>query len=197
MTRRSRLFPGLALVAAAVALAGCDIESEGADDLEPDTLAQTGLTGDTADSQLRELYEARLSPVGESNVSGTATVTIGADEVLVTLTATGLDPETRYAAHIHMNASCDDAGGIMLNLDDALNTPNEGEARGDAYPETDDQGRLDYEATRSLEELRTALRDEGAAHADSLDLGNRVVNVHGPDMNPVACGPLDRGGSGR
>lgn len=199
MTRRSRLFPGLALVAAAVTLAGCDVETEGADELEPDTLMQEqpGMTGDTADSQLRELYEARLSAVGESNVTGTATVTIGSDEVLVTLTAEGLDPETRYPTHIHMNASCDDAGGIMLNLDDALNTPNEGEVRGDAYPETDDQGRLEYETSRSLEDLRTALGDEGSVHADSLDLGNRVINVHGPEMERVACGPLDRAASGR
>lgn len=199
MTRRCRLFPGLALVAAAVTLAGCDVETEGGDELEPDTLTQEqpGLVGDTADSQLRELYEARLSAVGESAVTGTATVTLGADEILVTVAATGLDPETRYPVHIHMNASCDDAGGILLNLDDALNTPNEGEPRGDAYPETDDQGRLEYEASRSLEELRTAMRDAGSAHADSLDLANRVVNVHGPDMAPVACGPLDRAGSGQ
>ncbi len=199
MTRRSRLFPGLALVAAAVALAGCDIETEGADELEPDTLAQEppGRAGDTANSQIRELYEARLSAVGESNVTGTATVTIGADEVLVTLVATGLDPETRYPAHIHMNASCDDAGGILLNLDDALNTPTEGEVQGNAYPETDDQGRPAYETRRSLEDLRSALRGAGSAQADSLDLGNRVINVHGPEMQPVACGPLDRAGSGR
>lgn len=199
MTRRSRLFPGLALAAAIVALAGCDVETDGADELEPDTLTQEqpGMAGDTADSQLREIYEARLSAVGESSVTGTATVTIGADEVLVTLAATGLDPETRYPTHIHMNASCDDAGGILLNLDDALNTPNEGEVRGDAYPETDDQGRLEYEASRSLEDFRTALADEGPVHADSLDLENRVINVHGPEMESVACGPLDRAGSGR
>ncbi len=197
MTRPSRTLPALGLAAATLFLAtGCDVETEGGDDLSVDTMAEQTLPDTTADSQLREVYEASLESLGESGVTGTATITVG-EELLVTVSATGLEPETRYPMHIHMNASCDDAGGILLNLDDGLTAPNEGEARGDAYAETDEDGRLEYEVSRSFEELRSALQEHGSTPADHLDLANRVVNVHGPQMQAVACGPIDRGSRGQ
>jgi Cu/Zn superoxide dismutase len=186
--RRSRTLPALGLVAAAAFLAlACDVETEGGDELGGDTLAEGSMPDSSADSQLREVYEASLAGVGESGATGTATLTVG-EELLVTVEATGLEPETRYPMHVHMNAACDDAGGILLNLDDGLTAPDEGEARGDAYAETDEDGRLQYEVSRALDEI---------IGADSLDLANRVVNVHGPEMQPVACGPLDRGRRGQ
>lgn len=210
MNRRTRLIPGLVVGAAtAIALVGCEVETDSADDAAIDTTWQDTLSQDQMGAD-QEMYEARLEAVDGSGVTGTATLTIEDEELTVTVAATGFDPDVRVPQHIHMNSSCDDAGGILLNLDDDLSAPNDGEARGDAYPETDDQGSLRFEATRSIGELRTALGDEDAEDADAVgtdtagtdtlgrdddaerfDFGNRVVNLHGPDMQPIACGRLD------
>lgn len=198
MTRRSRFIPALALAGAtAVVLAGCDVEPDNADEMQMDTVAQEESAFGPADQQVGEIYEARLEAVDGSGVSGVATVTVHEDELQVTVAATGLDPETRYPMHIHANASCDNAGGILLNLDDGLTAAGEGEPRGDSYADTDDQGRLEYAASRSMEDLRAAMREHGAEQPDGLDLANRVVTLHSPEMQPVACGPLDQTGQGQ
>lgn len=210
MNRRTRLIPGLVLGAAtAIALVGCEAETDFDEDAAIDTTWQDTLNQDQMGAD-QEMYEARLEAVDGSGVTGTATLTIEDEELTVTVAATGFDPDVRVPQHIHMNSSCDDAGGILLNLDDDLSAPNDGEPRGDAYPETDDQGSLRFEATRSIGELRTALGDADAEEADTagtdaagtdtlgrdgdaerFDLGNRVVNLHGEDMQPIACGQLD------
>lgn len=192
MMRPTRSLPGLVVtIAAAVALVGCDVEPEPADDLDLDRPTPD----DTLDQQLGqqppETYEARLEERNGSGVTGTATFTMEGDELQVTIAATGLDPNTRVPQHIHTNASCDDAGGILLNLDSDLSAAGEAEPRGDAYPEVDDEGRLTYEASRSVEDLRTAMGDQAAAGEDALDLTNRVVNIHGEDMQPISCGEIE------
>lgn len=201
MTRRSRFIPALALAgSAAFVLSACDVEPDDAGEIQIDTMTQEESAlapGDQSDWQAGEVYEARLEAVDGSGASGVATVTVQDDELQVTIAATGLDPETRYPVHIHMNASCDDAGGILLNLDDGLTVAGEGEPRGDSYAQTDDQGHLEYEASRSMDDLRAAMQEHGAEQADSLDLANRVVNLHSPEMQPVACGPLDQTGQGQ
>lgn len=208
MNRRTRLIPGLVVGAAtAIALVGCEVETDSAEDATVDTTWQDTLSQDQMGAD-QEMYEARLEAVDGSGVSGTATVTIENEELTVTVAATGFDPNVPVPQHIHMNSSCDDAGGILLNLDDGLSAPNDGEPRGDAYPETNDQGSLRYEASRSIGDLSSALGDVDAedadtaatANADTLagdvdaerfDFGNRVVNLHGADMQPIACGALD------
>lgn len=197
MNRRSLLLPGLALAAASIfTLAGCDVETDTADQMELDTVSQEQ-PGLAPDSEARQVYEARFEALNESGVTGTATLTRSGDDLQVTVAATGVEPSTRVPMHIHMNSSCDNAGSILLNLDDQLSLANEGEPRGDAYPESDDQGRVEYQAKRGAEELRTAISGEGAAQADSLDLANRVVKLHGPDMQAIACGPIDESTTGR
>lgn len=210
MNRRTRFIPGLVVGAAtAIALVGCEVETDTAEDATIDTTWQDTLSQDQMGAD-QEMYEARLEAVDGSGVTGTATLTIEDEELTVTVAATGFDPNVRVPQHIHMNSSCDDAGGILLNFDDDLSAPNDGEPRGDAYPETNDEGSLRFEATRSISDLSSALGDEGAgadnadttdtASADTLgaagdtqrfDFGNRVVNLHGADMQPIACGALD------
>lgn len=212
MSRRTRILPGLLMACAAVVpLAGCDAEEEPEDDLQTDTFTQDTLA-DEMDMSM-EMYEARIEGVEGSDASGTATFTVENDELQVAVAVTGLDPDTRVPLHIHANSSCDNAGGIYLNLDDDLSTPGDGEAAGDAYGETDGQGALRYEASRSLDDLRTALREAATAQGDAaqgdtartdttratapgqgaaeFDLANRVVNIHGPDMQPIACGEIE------
>lgn len=193
MMRRTRSLPGLVVaVVAAVALVGCEVEPEPADDLNlDDPTAEDTLDQQMGQQQPEETYEARLEERNGSGVTGTATFTMEGDELQITIAATGLDPNTRVPQHIHLNASCDDAGGILLNLDGDLSAAGEAEPSGDAYPETGDDGRLTYEASRSVEDLRTALGDQAAAGEDALDLTNRVVNLHGQDMQPIACGEIE------
>lgn len=208
MNRRTRFIPGLVVgAAAAIALVGCEVETDAAEDATIDTTWQDTLSQDQMGAD-QEMYEARLEAVDGSGVTGTATLTIEDEELTVTVAATGFDPNVRVPQHIHMNSSCDDAGGILLNLDDDLSAPNDGEPRGDAYPETNDQGSLRFEASRSVADLGSALGDESAGDADAadaanadtlggdagaerFDFGNRVVNLHGADMQPIACGALD------
>lgn len=212
MKRRTRFIPGLLAAAVAVfGLAACETEPE-SDGLEFDQPADTAGALDQQTGQMpEEIYEATIEGVNGQDITGRATVTVRDDELQVVVAATGLEPDTRVPQHIHVNATCDDAGGILLNLDDGLTGPNEGEPRGDAYPETDSDGRLEYEASRSLEDLRTAVQQDAqqatadtaqagqqpegtTSRAAQMDLGNRVVNIHGPDMQPIACGALERSG---
>ncbi len=217
MTGRARTLSGVLLATAtAIAVAGCEVESDTAGEATMDTTRQ-----DTV-SQSRELssemYEAQLEARAESGVEGTATFTVEDNELVVTIAATGLDPSTQVPQHIHMNATCDDAGGIVLNLDDQLSLPNDGDPRGEAYPQSDAQGALRYEARRSVGELRMALAgtgpggaasDTAAASSDTLrtgsagmnspqgaataglDLTGHVVNLHAADMSVIACGPIE------
>lgn len=207
MNRRTRFIPGLVVGAAtAIALVGCEVETDSAEDATVDTTWQDTLSQDQMGAD-QEMYEARLEAVDGSGVTGTATLTIEDEELTVTVAATGFDPNVPVPQHIHMNSSCEDAGGILLNLDDDLSAPNDGEPRGDAYPETNDQGSLRFEASRSIGDLRSALGDDNADDADTtdtanadtpggddaerFDFGNHVVTLHGADMQPIACGALD------
>jgi hypothetical protein len=157
----------------------------------PDDDAPSDLTPDPVDA-VAEVYEARLGEVDASGVAGSATIELDGEALRVTVVATGLRPDSEVPQHIHLHAGCDSPGGILLNLDRSLTVANEGTARGEDYPRSDGIGALEYEATRSLEDLRAAAREHGSPVADDLDLGNRVVSLHAPDMRPVACGPLER-----
>lgn len=140
----------------------------------------------------RQLYEARLEEVGGSGVSGSATLTIDGHRLQATVVASGLDPDVRVPQHVHMNASCDAAGGILLSLDDQLSVADEAGPRGGRYPQADGDGELEHEVSRPLDDLESALLERGGPGLADLDLGNRVVALHGADMQSIACGSLDR-----
>jgi Cu/Zn superoxide dismutase len=187
MTRAVHSLPGTALVAIlALVLAACP---EPARDADPPILDQDRPA--EAATEVGEVYEAQLQEVDGSGVTGTATIVVDGDDLRVTVRVTGLNPDTEVPLHIHTNASCDPAGGILLNLDRTLTMASEAAPRGEHYASTDGDGVLEYEVTRSLDDLRSAAEEHGDTAIDQLDLGNRVVNVHAADMRPVACGPLN------
>lgn len=136
------------------------------------------------------VYEAELQEIEGSGVTGTVTMTIGDELVMVRVIARGLEPGQRVPQHVHANSTCDPAGGILLNLDNELAHPNEAPARGEHYPTADGDGSLDFTVSRPLTALNDAARQHEGTTAEELDLGNRVVNVHAPDMRPIACGPF-------
>lgn len=187
MSHSPRWLPTVALLgAAALMLTACPAPAP-----EDDPPFVDPAMEDPAEPE-RELYEARLEEVGGSGVNGSATLTIDGDRLQATVVASGLDPDVRVPQHVHVNASCDEAGGILLNLDDQLSVANEAEPRGDHYPQADVDGGLEHEVSRPLDDLESALLERGGPGLADLDLGNRVVNLHGADMQSIACGSLDR-----
>lgn len=175
--------PGLGLTAAmAVLLTACP---------EPAPEPEPPVEEPPVEEPVEEAYEAQLQEIDASGVTGTATLVMENGELHVSLSATGLEPDAQVPQHIHLNATCDPAGGILLNLDNTLTVANEADPRGDHYPTADGDGTLDYEVSRSLDDLRSAVEEYGGPGVDELDLGNRVVNLHAADMRPVACGELN------
>jgi len=138
-----------------------------------------------------QVFEAELDEIEGSGVTGTATIIVAGERIEARVMAHGLNPDQRVPQHVHMNATCAEPGGIVLNLDTNLTHATEAAPRGDHYPRAGDDGMLDYQASRSLEDLREAAREHQGLSIEQLDLGNRVVNLHGPDMMPIACGALE------
>lgn len=190
MTRGIRGIANLATVTSlALVVAACPPQDQPEPQQEP--MMQDPAPAAQEDGARERVYEATLQEINGSGVTGTATIALGDDRIQVRVMAQGLQPDQRVPQHIHTTQSCDPAGGILLNLDDDLSHPNEAEPRGDHYPTADSDGVLDYEASRSLDDLRDAALEYESTGIEQLDLGNRVVNLHGEDMAPIACGPLE------
>jgi hypothetical protein len=183
MRRPMRYLPSLIVVSAvALILAGCP-----APEPEPDPVVDEP---PVAENDVR-VFEAELEEMEGSGVTGTATIIVYGGRIEARVMAHGLDPDQRVPQHVHMSATCAEPGGILLNLDADLTHANEAAPRGDHYPTADGDGMLDYHASRSLEDMRDAAREYEGTSIEQLDLGNRVVNLHGPDMRAIACGALE------
>jgi hypothetical protein len=120
----------------------------------------------------------------------------------VRLRAAGVEPRQRIPQHIHLNPTCDPGGGILINLDEKLTVAGEAPAIGAAYPLASPGGTVQYDASRPLTELLTAVNlhfGAGLATVDQLlgwlDLENRNVHMHvafGPPFPAVNCGEVRR-----
>jgi Cu/Zn superoxide dismutase len=186
MTRSNRRIALPAAVAVTLVLAACPAPEEadrvpGMDDPAP------------AAEERGRVFQAQLQAVEGSGVTGTATVALDDDRIEVRIQARGFQPGQRVPQHVHMNSSCDQPGGILLNLDNDLSHPNEAPPRGDHYPTADGDGTLDYVVSRSLDDLREAARQFEGQDVAQFDLAQRVVNLHAEDMSAIACGALDEG----
>jgi hypothetical protein len=138
--RASTSLPRLAILAAAAGVvAGCPAESPG------------------PDAQPAQLFEAVLQPVGASRVSGTASLELGEQALRATLSARGLAAGASVPQHVLASDNCLAMGRSVLNLDAGLSVPGEAPLWGEDYPRADDDGRLDYEATRPIQALVAAL----------------------------------------
>ena len=98
--------------------------------------------------------------------------------------------------------TCNPGGGILLNLDAGLTVPGEGAGTGTAYPMSNHAGVVNYQARRSLTDLRAAVqtyRSVTLATTDELiswlNLGERNGHMHvavGPPFPAVNCGEVVR-----
>lgn len=149
----------LALGTAVLVAAGCEIPEEEAPPPMDDRPAEQPVP----DEPPAQPAFVPLEPVGDSGVSGEATVIKEADEVVVLIEVAGLPEEGEYAAHIH-EGSCEEGGPVHVGLN-----PVAGMADGTGASTT----------TLDREELN------GDEPVDGF------VQVHALDGAPIACGDID------
>lgn len=207
MPSRTSRFRFLALLLAALPLfAGCRHDAPttpalGEEALEDDPYLAR-VPGEPGDAAERLFYKVNLAPEGESRAVGVLLLDVVGGYLRVRLHATGVEPGEHIPQHIHLNAGCNPGGGILFNLDAGLTVPGEGPGVGAAYPVATDQGVVNYEAVRSLADLRaaynawagTTLADDAALLA-YLDLEERNAHMHvafGPPYPAVNCGEVVR-----
>ena len=145
-------------------------------------------------------FEARLAEINSSGARGWARVEIIGGSLVVSTHGSGLAALAVTPQHIHVNPSCAVPGGPLINLDRGLTVTGESPSNGPAFPTTNPGGVLNYQASRSLADLRTAVNTFfGQALASDaeliawLDLGNRNIHMHQPlaPFTPVDCGAVD------
>lgn len=148
-------------------------------------------------------YQVRLAPEGNSTANGIMRFEIADGNFHARVQAVGVEPGQRIPQHIHLNPTCNPGGGILINLDQNLTVAGEGPGVGAAYPLADASGYLNYEASRPIADLITAVNTyfptanvqgvEGLLAF--LNLENRNGHLHvafGPPYPAVTCGVIDR-----
>lgn len=146
------------LLAGALALAGCEAGEEPALD---DAHAEEAGAVDSVEALAPT--PGALTPINRSGIRGRAELTPEGDGFLLFVEAEGLEPGTRYTAHVH-EGRCAAGGAIRLPLGRVMAT---------------DQGTGSIRMR--VEEDRIPLEEE------------LFVQLHAPDDRPVACANLDRG----
>jgi len=192
MRNRSIVLAGLAAGAVSLVVA-C-----GADTAIAPSAAR--MPGDPGDARDRLFYQVKLEPLGDSRAIAMLMIDVVGGELRVRVHANGVEPGQPIPQHIHVNPGCSPGGGILLNLDAGLTIPGEGPGVGPSYPTASHAGVVNYEATRSLADLRDAFETYQslvfATDADLLaylDLENRNAHMHvafGPPFPAVNCGEV-------
>lgn len=148
-------------------------------------------------------YTAELSEINDSGASGTATVTVQGDEMMVNVIAQGMTPEQAHPQHIHgldngnENATCPPASADA-DEDGIITIPEGAPFYGEVilaledFPMADANGNINYQKTFMLGEGETPTEEELA------NLENRVIVLHGINNDdsytatiPAACGELE------
>ncbi len=165
-----------------------------------DAAVSAGMPGAPGAASDRLFYRVQLDPMGDHDARGMVFVEVVGGYLRVRTHGVGVAAGERIPQHIHRNVGCADGGGILINLDANLTVAGEGPGVGAAYPRANEGGVLDYEATRSLEDLRAAVNEwyvqtleTDAELLEFLDLENRNVHMHvafGPPYPAVNCGEL-------
>ena len=189
------------VLAGALAGAACSDGPLGQEGGVPQAAALTGLPAGGAPSGERFLYKATLAPLGDSRGAGTAELEVTGGHLRVRIHATGVEPSENIPQHIHLNPGCDPGGPVLVNLDARLSVPGESPGVGASYPVANRAGVLHYEASRPLDDLRSALNTWGGVTLDDtaellafLDLEERTIHMHvafGPPFPVVTCGGID------
>lgn len=189
MTPRS--FALAASLAVAPALVGCGEAAP----------TDPGMSMRSAASE-RMFYKVKLAPQGDSRAVGVLLLEVVGGNLTARVHAAGLEPLQRVPQHIHVNPTCANGGGILINLDENLAVAGEAPGVGAAYPMSNQGGVVNYEASRPLSEILAAVNlysGAGLTTVDELlawlDLENRNAHMHvshGPPFPAVNCGEVER-----
>ena len=196
-----RLFTvGAAVGCAVLTTIGCSDVRQNSPLAPAASLAST----EAAAASDRMLFQVRLRPEGDSHASGVMLFEIVGGDFTARVHAAGLEPLQHIPQHIHLNPTCNPGGGILINLDENLTVAGEAPGTGAAYPRANAGGVVNYEASRSLTDLITAVRTfiPAAAGVQTVDdllaflnLENRNGHMHvafGPPFPAVNCGEVVR-----
>lgn len=181
------------MAATALALVGCGQAEEVPESVLEENAALPDAT-DPADAPKRAVATLLTADGAEA---GTATATVAADGILLTLRVRGL-PEGERGAHIHMVGRCDtpdfaSAGGHW-NPDDkshGLENP-EGPHAGDMpnlVVEPGGRGMLDYTLTGG--DLDSMLDADGAAMVIHAKVDDQKTDPSGNSGDRIACGVFE------
>lgn len=146
------------LLTAVLVLAACEAEEERG-------MGET-LADDTTAAEPPAPSPGDLAPINRSGVRGSAEAVADGDELVVTISAEGLEPGAAYAGFLH-EGRCADGGPPRAPLDSIVaDADGEGSVRTHVEP---------------------GLVPSGA---------ELFVQIHAPDDRPVACANVGSGGTG-
>jgi hypothetical protein len=164
--------------------------------------APAGKPGEPGAASERMLFQVRLGAEGDSRAVGVMLFEVVGGYFTARVHATGLEPLQRIPQHIHLNPTCNPGGGILINLDENLTVAGEGPGVGAAYPLANEAGVVNYQASRPLTELLSAVNTFSGAGLSTvadllawLDLEDRNGHMHvafGPPFPAVNCGEVVR-----
>ncbi len=195
----------LAVTCAGIMVVGCTEPASDAlapaDQATP-AVAKPGGPGAASD---RMLYQARLGAMNDFSSHGVVLIEIVGGFFTVTIHAAGHAPGAAIPQHIHVNPTCADGGGVLINLDADLTvgaapgmTPERLPTVG-PFPVSNNGGVVKYHASRPLSELLQAVNTHFGLTLSSVDellnwlnLEERNVHMHIPSspFTPVNCGEV-------
>lgn len=179
----------------------CDQQQQTTDEGE---VAEDQAVDAIATEYLPRVYEVNLSGLNSAAneariIRGTAKFEVQDNQLMITVNAEGLEPNTMHLQHLHSfeageEASCpsgmeadankdgiidlietrESAGITMIPLHD---NPVSMEIKTETYPTADDEGKISYQQTVNLDELSSAYKDKFGL--DTLDLTRHVIFIHG------------------
>lgn len=141
-------------------------------------------------------YRADLASLNSSGVSGTAELTLSGDQLTVTITATGLEPNSPHPQHIH---------GAVDNKGNATCPPPAADVNGDGVVDVNEGVPFYGPVLLSLQPFNQVAADgtlnfQQTFTVDARALGplqNRAIVLHGLTLEsgyvastPVACGQI-------
>lgn len=178
-----------------------------------------GDMGDSPDLLEADIYNAGISPLNNSGVSGYASVIVMDNKLKVKIWADGLTPNMPHPQHIHglesdANATCPptpgEAGFMAADTNgNGVIEINEGAPFYgpvilplynpiDEFPVADANGEIHFERTLTLGEVEFEEEGQVPSWEELAPLVNRVIVLHGMNFGgeyvatlPVACGQIN------
>lgn len=150
-----------------------------------------------------KIYEAELTMLNESGVSGTAELTLVGDQLTVKITASGLEPNLPHPQHIHgftennANSVCppESAAGETgyITLADGLPFYGPVLLGLEPFPVADENGDIMYEQTFTVDDSITPLQNRSIVLHGMIVEGSSEFSGLDTDYwatLPVACGQI-------